>query len=146
MKILNLSWMSLDEIPDNIYNLRDLEEFYLGDNLYGDSTDPFWHNVSLISKSLGQLNNLQVLKIDCHPIRQLPHTITNLQKLEILSLYACELYELPNNIGNLKNLIFLNLSCNNLTSLPNNICNLKKLQALILSNNGNLYLNEIQKE
>ena len=89
----------LTEIPDNIGNLRNLQEL----NLNGNSLDQ-------LPETIGNLENLLALYLGNNYLESLPETIGNLKNLETLELYYNHLDTLPESFGALQNLIRLNMN------------------------------------
>lgn len=131
-KSINLYENHLRSLPNEIGELKQLEELDLGDNRFKK-----WPSV--ISK---QLTNLEELVLAENRLRELPEDIGNLRHLKILDLSNNALKKLPEGIGNLTQLHTLNLSENKLTTLPEGIGNLKSLTSLNLDYNP-LPLSEI---
>uniref|UniRef100_A0A2N9FW56 TIR domain-containing protein n=1 Tax=Fagus sylvatica TaxID=28930 RepID=A0A2N9FW56_FAGSY len=104
----------LDELPENLGILEDLEDLDLGGTA-----------IKELPSSIGHLTSLIYLKMkDCKDLLCLPSTICNLKFLVDLDLYGCsKLDELPENLGILEDLL----------CLPSTICNLKSLRDLDLS-------------
>jgi|GEM_PF-542553 len=137
----------LDEIPDCIGNLKNLQKIVLE-----------YNNLKTLPASIGELSNLNELNLTSNSFTSLPEEIKNLQKLELLKLdynqfsditesifYLKNVKELminnnilkniPKNIEKLENLTRLDLTNNQLTSLPENIGKLESLTRLDLTNN-----------
>lgn len=97
----------------------------------------YLHNNQLtqLPQPLGQLQRLRVLYLHNNQISWLPESISQLQGLQQLYIFNNQLTHLPNSIGELQSLQVLDLHNNQLTQLPQSIGNLKKLQNLDISNN-----------
>ena len=131
-KVVVLSRMDLDYIPDGIGYLKNLELLYLDNN-----------NLTELPDSIGNLKNLELLSLYDSNLSELPDTIGNLKNLESLDLSYNNLIELPNSIGKLTKLERLSVEHNNLRELPDTIRKLKKLQTLYLSGNNISFEEEI---
>lgn len=84
---------------------------------------------------IGQLENLETLRVEGNQLTSLPAEIGNLHNLTVLSLGVNQLSSLPSEIFSLYNLQTLAINNNQLTTLPRQIGNLRNLTTLILSNN-----------
>jgi internalin A len=125
LKLLNLSYNRLTEIPESITRLKKLTALYLSHNQLAD-----------LPGSITRLRNLTTLYLNDNGLTELPDSITRLQNLTALHLSRNELTELPDSITRLQNLTMLNLSDNGLTELPDSITRLRNLTTLNLSANG----------
>ena len=152
LKILTLSGCSkLDELPENLRNLKGLEEL----DLSGTA-------IKLRSTSIKLLKNLKKLSLrGCKglsvkspnklfsfplmqqrrspdPMAMLVHSILGLQFLTKLDLSHCNLQAIPDAFNCLSSLIELNLEGNEFTWLPKSIIQLSNLQDLFLCDCLNL--------
>ncbi len=84
--------------------------------------------------SIGNLINLEELRLSHNQLESLPYSIGNLINLQRLDLYNNKLSSLPDSIGNLINLQKLYLEHNKLESLPTSILKIK--QALVINHTG----------
>lgn len=94
--------------------------------------------LSNIPKSIGKLQHLEQIVIDCplhNEFEELPDEIGQLRFLKVLVLRRCsKMRSLPNSLGNLTNLEHIDLSyCMDLERLPNSFKNLIRLRYLDLS-------------
>lgn len=121
---INLSRKGLTEIPDYIYEQKDLKVL----KLYGNQIDS-------ISPKIAQLTNLEKLYLGRNKLRNLPTEIGELKKLKILSVPYNKLDSLPSTLGQMNSLQQLWLDQNELRSLPSSIGDLKKLETLQLRYN-----------
>ncbi|NGX49164.1 MAG: E3 ubiquitin-protein ligase sspH2 [Candidatus Anoxychlamydiales bacterium] len=88
-----------------------------------------------LPKEIGNLSNLQVLKLSRNNLTSIPKKIGNLAQLQLLDLSDNKLTSVPKEIGNLSNLQVLYLARNKLTSVPKEIGALAQLKRLYLSDN-----------
>lgn len=88
-----------------------------------------------LPKEIGTLKSLKSLVLLGSRIVSLPENIGSLSNLEALDLWVNWLERLPESICDLTKLTFLHLEANSLTSLPENIGNLTNLKQLYLSSN-----------
>lgn len=121
---LNLSRKGLKEIPDYVYELKDLKVLRL-----------FGNQIDSISPKIAQLTNLEKLYLGRNKLKVLPAEIGELKKLKILSVSSNQLDSLPVEIGGLEALQQLWLDQNELRTLPKSIGELKKLETLQLRYN-----------
>ncbi|MQM04326.1 hypothetical protein Taro_037130 [Colocasia esculenta] len=124
LRVLQLSYYQIRELPGSIGHLKHLRYIDLGGN-GGLENLPEW---------LGNLHNLQVLKLNSCKIRELPGSIGDLKHLRHIDLgWNRHLTRLPESLGNLYNLQVLNLkNCYSLRVLPSTmsqLVNLKHLQS-----------------
>ncbi|AFY40133.1 small GTP-binding protein [[Leptolyngbya] sp. PCC 7376] len=140
-KTLDLSTYGLRKIPEEITELKNLQQL----NLWGNK-------IRNIPWKITNLNNLQRLNLRHNKIRNFPEEITNLKNLQQLDLSDNQTLEIPETITKLRNLKKLNISNNQIRYLSHTIAELKNLQQLDLSNNkikeipkGITELNNLQK-
>ena len=88
-----------------------------------------------LPESLGQLTQLQSLKLSSNQLMALPELLGQLTQLRTLNLSRNQLTALPESLGQLTQLQTLNLIGNQLTALPESLGQLTQLQTLNLSNN-----------
>ena len=78
---LNLAGNFLEELPEEIYNLKNLKVLCLGDVMSGGN------KLTSLSKNIEKLTNLEVLQIVWNEdLKQLPKEILNLPKLDLVLL------------------------------------------------------------
>jgi len=148
---LDLSSNFIDQMPDNIGELKKLETLII-DNQQDN------HQIRQIPESFGGLESLKYLKMSSILI-DLPSTFGNLHKLEKLDFFGTSLNSIPECFGNLSSLkyFWINGFYNNLpesfshltnlremtvgdcylTKLPDSIGNLKKLNKIYLHGPNN---------
>ena len=101
VKHISLRWNRLKFLPNELFNLAQLEILELNNNA-----------LEGLSSEIGNLVNLKVLNLNINSLQNLPHEIVNLKKLEMI---------------NIKNNKYLNLDeaqISWLIELKNNGCNL----------------------
>ena len=65
LKVLDISFNSLEYLPESISNLESLQEFYLHGN-----------KIKELPKAIGSLNKLKILKLSENKLTNLPNTIS----------------------------------------------------------------------
>lgn len=117
---LGLSENLFDEIPDWVYNCRNLRKLGF-----------FSNHIKMISFKINNLVSLTKLDLSNNLLEHLPDEITQLKKLEWINLSNNRLKSLPRLFGNLTNLEELGLGNNELEYLPciDNLRNLKVFSA-----------------
>lgn len=121
---LNLSKLGLTEIPEEVYQMKNLRVL----RLYGNKIDS-------ISPRIQELTNLEKLYIGKNKITHFPPEIGNLKNLKLLSAQYNDIRFLTSAIGKLDSLEQLILNQNQLTALPVEIGQLKNLKSLQLNYN-----------
>lgn len=115
---------TLSELPSEIGNLKNLEDFQL-----------CCTSIKTLPKELGNLVNLTHLDLSSNSIESLPEELVNLKKLKSIFLKENELESFPIILRQLKNLEFLELSNNKIEIIPYEVISFKKLSCLNLSSN-----------
>jgi len=121
---LELSGLSLSELPESLGNLSQLQELNLSDN----------HLITL-PESIGQLSQLRQLVVPRNQLGSLPESIGQLSELHELNVSNNQLVSLPESIGKLKLLWRLYAGLNRLSTLPESIGQLTLLEILDLTSN-----------
>ncbi|KAH7295312.1 hypothetical protein KP509_27G042400 [Ceratopteris richardii] len=121
---LDLSNCGLDEVPPQIFMLRDLEELSLA-----------WNNISYLPGDIENLKNLRHLGLSGNWLMGLPPNIGKLTELETLWVQGNLLQHLPIEVGNLKHLTILNVTGNMLEDILETVSSLSNLILLSLSGN-----------
>jgi Leucine-rich repeat (LRR) protein len=122
LRYLGLKWASIDALPGDIGNLRNLE-----------TLDVRRTRISKLPTGLEKLQHLRTMNISDTNITELPKDIEKLQNLETLDISGTKVTELPREIGKLQNLETLNASKTSVTVLPTEIEKLKYLKTLNVS-------------
>ncbi|KAL6560158.1 Plant intracellular Ras-group-related LRR protein 6 [Orobanche hederae] len=122
VEIVDLSGMSLDELPNPPLNLATISKLDLSNN-----------NLQNIPESLtARLLNVIILDVHSNQLKSLPNSIGCLSKLKVMNVSGNLLQSLPRTIENCRSLEELNANFNQLKQLPETIgfelLNLKKLR------------------
>lgn len=125
LKVLRLYGNHLDSIPERIGELANLERLYLGKN-----------DIVYLPNSIGRLKKLEILSIQYNELESLPDSLLYLDSLEQLLLNQNNIKSLPDSIGRMKKLSRLELNFNELSALPASITECKNLQFLKLNRNN----------
>ncbi len=146
-EVLNLSFESTSNLPDEIGQLTNLQTLYLSKSLLMTLPRTIGQLANLqklylrenrltsLPQEIGQLTNLQRLWIQHNQVTSLPQEIGQLTNLEELNIWDNQVTSLPQEIGQLTNLLMLTLDNNRLTSLPQEIGQLINLEELSISDN-----------
>lgn len=125
IQVLYLLKVKTKAIPSSIKEFKKLKTLEICDSEIQDKS---------ISDSIGELEELQSLKLVGTNIEYLPNAINRLTKLESLNISNTSVISLPDNIGDLCNLKTLDISDTSITELPNSIDKLDKLEHFYLYN------------
>ncbi|MDP1975649.1 MAG: hypothetical protein Q8K37_06740, partial [Alphaproteobacteria bacterium] len=131
-KLFSFTWLNyieienctLDNLPDNISNLINLQKLTLRKC-----------NLTYLPDNIGNLLNLQELDLSGNPLVALHSAVTILPNLKTLKINKIGMNYLPSNMEGLKKLEVLEANFNNLESISYSIGDLKQLKELILQNN-----------
>ena len=121
---LNISSLTLTNIPDSILNLTKLRKLDMSHNKIENLTSYFYN-----------LINLTYLDLSNNRISSLSEDISKLKKLKYINLNFNNISSLPKSISNLEDLRSFSITNNRLKSLPESFKRLIKLESLILTNN-----------
>ncbi|MGK7952900.1 MAG: COR domain-containing protein [Xenococcaceae cyanobacterium] len=144
---LDLSNGQLTQIPDEVFELRNLKVLNLSwnkihklHNYSSNSSNLIALNLSnnqlpVLPDSIANFFNLTTLDLSNNQLVNLPNSLANLSNLTTLDLSNNQLSNLPDYLAYISNLTELYLSSNQLANLPNSIFNLSNLTILYLSNN-----------
>jgi len=124
LTFLNLNFNLIEKIADPIVKLRKIETLLLQNNEFKE-----------IPKSVYQLKNLKRLSLRANKITDISQDIKNLKKLNDLDVSKNEITELPKEFYQLFELKKLELNSNQLTNLDKKFEKLSKLEYIDLSNN-----------
>lgn len=144
---LDLSDLQLSFIPNEVFELQELEIFIFKNNLLEKLPALFFELKNLkkidfkrnkiieIDYSIQNLINLEEINFNFNLLSFLPIEINYLQKLKGLFFNNNLLKEIPFEIGGLQQLQSINLGNNQLSKLPLSITTLQNLKFLQLENN-----------
>eukprot|EP00058_Branchiostoma_floridae_P014444 XP_002599932.1 hypothetical protein BRAFLDRAFT_74056 [Branchiostoma floridae] len=148
-KKLDLSNKTLEEIPPNVFSIKEVEILDVSDNPIGsipvniaslsNLTEMRAAGCDLreVSGNVSRCTYLRKIDFSRNPhIATLPATMKQLRYLKCVALSGCELTSLPKNLTLLATIETLDLSKNALESLPSDISGLKQVKVLILSDNA----------
>lgn len=124
LQFLNLTDLSITELPSEIGKLSSLQYLILSDN-----------ELSTLPSEIGNLSSLRSLALYRNQLTSLPPEIGNLSGLMFLYLLGNQLQTIPPEIGSLGNLVYLDMYDNQLSTLPRQIGLLSKLESLSLGSN-----------
>lgn len=122
---LDLSNLNLNEIPAEVFELKNLRKLKLSNN-----------NIKVIPSDISKLKMLEVLDISNNKITNFYAKICDLKKLKTLNLNNNKIVSIPKQISKIEKLRSLNIANNNLKSLPDEFSNLSNLTRLNLSKNA----------
>ena len=104
---LNLSGLGLHELPDELLDLRGVDELDLSDNRF-----------TVLPELLSQMDWLQTLRLNNNGLRVIGEELVRLQQLEYLEVKDNLLRRLPEGLGQINRLNEIHLENNQFASLP----------------------------
>lgn len=137
--ILDLAQLGLKEVPEETFELTNLQELNLSNNELTALPESIFQLTNLrrlfvsgnqlttVSQGISQLANLQEVILSDNQLTTVPEGIFSLKKLRFLDLYSNQLKAIPEKISHLTNLQILDLGNNQLTELPEGIASLINL-------------------
>jgi Leucine-rich repeat (LRR) protein len=134
---LKLSNLSLNSLPDVIFQIKDLWSLDIGNN---DFLGRDKNKISEISPLIANLSKLKIFRFNHNKISTLPDEIGELTELQELGGQYNQLTSLPESIGKLSKLESVFLPNNQITKIPAEIKECKQLKYLTLNNN---YLDDL---
>ncbi|KAF5808286.1 putative P-loop containing nucleoside triphosphate hydrolase, leucine-rich repeat domain superfamily [Helianthus annuus] len=145
LRVLNLGFSGIEELPEDIGQLECLEELDLTRSNIKHLPDGICKlkhlktlnlrgcKVCKLPEDVGQIDSLSKLDLTFSKIRDIPPSICKLKHLKELDLSECsELEKLPENLGDLENLNKLTVLYSKIRDVPSSICKLKHLKELEL--------------
>jgi Leucine-rich repeat (LRR) protein len=120
LEFLNLGNAELSAIPESVFTLKKLTNLNLGWN----------RTIEVVSHSIGNLTQLEVLSLESNAIKALPQEFSQLKALKFLELSGNQLSEFPTAVLELSKLKELMLENNPILSLPQTLVNLSELEVL----------------
>jgi Leucine-rich repeat (LRR) protein len=121
---LDLSECGLTEIPQQVFELSELEELSLAGN-----------KISFLPAEIGKLTLLERLQLSGNELTSLPEEIGELQALKGLWVHGNLLNSLPDATSKLTNLVQLSIAGNEIEALPEGIGALSALKELAAAGN-----------
>lgn len=146
-KNINISGLGLKTIPQEIFEIYDLKELYLGGNQLTDLPNDLANLQELVSINLQKcqfshfpdvllkLKNIQSINFSRNKIETIPDSIDSLTELRILILAKNLVNYIPNSIGSLSKLHTLELGGNRISKIPKEMSNLTSLTKIVLVGN-----------
>ncbi|XP_041375024.1 malignant fibrous histiocytoma-amplified sequence 1 homolog [Gigantopelta aegis] len=146
---LDLSWQSIQKIPDGFGSLRKLESLNLkGNHLVCVSVFSQYckkletmnltgalRHFSMVPEAIFMLEGLKNLNLTGNLFTEIPSEVCGLKKLKKLSIRRNKLLILPEELFSLEHLVYLELDENCLETIPDGISKLKNLTYLNLAQN-----------
>ncbi|KAI8489386.1 hypothetical protein Bbelb_328290 [Branchiostoma belcheri] len=144
---LNLSNQGLTSIPEEVFDLTDLESLDVSNNkltsipeaigrlqkLY--RLDANGNKLTSLPQAIGSLQELKQLYVHNNNLRELPDGLEALNKLEWLFVKDNMLSELPTKLFSCLNLVDFDAGNNKLSTLPPGVEKLQKLTKLYIQGN-----------
>nr|XP_020828544.1 leucine-rich repeat-containing protein 69 isoform X4 [Phascolarctos cinereus] len=125
LRKLNLGNNQLEEVPEELMFLKNLEILHLFENLIK----------SFSPKSFDGLENLNILNLNHNKLKTIPPEINRLQNLKSLSLNNNQLTDIPKELCSLACLSEIQLNYNQIVSIPEEFKSMKNLRKLSLARN-----------
>jgi len=111
LKYLSLEYNRLYEIPEDIGNLKNLQELFLGANF-----------INKIPSTISELKDLRVLYLNDNQFDKIPRVVSDLPNLEILSLYNNTVSTISDELAeSIDHIPFLDLRKNPIAGTPSEI-------------------------
>jgi len=137
---LRLRRNGLQEIPQEIFLMKNLRELDLGSN-----------KIKRIPPEIAQLTSLEILRLDRNKLKLVPDEVGTLVNIRYLDLGRNEIQFLPPAIGNMESLEFLQIWGNDIANLPDMMGRLKQLKwldmrAIILSDSEKELISDLFPE
>ncbi len=143
---LDLSNYGLKEIPEEVFELKNLRKLILRNNKIKnipaeieklnrlETLDLSGNNISLFYAKICSLKNLKILNLNNNQLKNTPIQLINLKKLRSIHLSNNRFKQIPSNIFSLHNLRELDISNNQIEIIDSRIENLHNLRKLWINN------------
>ncbi|CAH1249987.1 NEURL4 [Branchiostoma lanceolatum] len=148
-KELDLSSKMLEEIPPDVFSIKEVEILDMSNNPLGSipvgiaslselkEIRAAGCDIREISGNVSRCKYLSKIDFSRNPhIATLPVTMKQLAHLKYVALSSCELKSLPKNLTLLATIETLDVSKNVLTTLPSEVSGFKRMKVLILNDNA----------
>ena len=130
LKVLDLNFNNISEIPPAIGKLKNLEEFYIAQSMMFQGK-----KIHTLPNEMNKLRNLRILDLTGQGIDKLPKWTGDFSRLERLLIGGNQLESIPSELGKLRSLQELQVWSNQIKKLPKSLKELRNLQVLLLSKN-----------
>ena len=131
LESIDLGYLGLMEIPEEVYRLSHLKTLILGSHRSKNQGE--MNQIISIAEKITHLQKLEKIYLSDNLIQSLPEGITQLKNLKTLGLSRNEIEEIPKIIFEITSLETLYLSGNPIKEIPTQILDLKNLQTLGLN-------------
>lgn len=132
LKEIHFCGNKLDELPEDIYKLENLETLCLNDNY-----------VKNLPKTIIKLTKLKDIRVPDNLLPTLPSWLFEIKTLERIDAGNNKIKRIPKSIKKAKKLKSLHLNNNRIDFIPNEVFSLKNLEELVIFEN---VITEIPKE
>jgi hypothetical protein len=141
---LDLSDLSLSEIPDEVKNMTYLRSINLSENRLTElpdficsytsleNLDVSYNKLSYLPDAIGSLGSLENLNARCNQLNAIPVSIEKLSMLSFLDISYNRLSALPDVFNGLSRLDHCNIKGNNITLLPEKVSILSRPKQLTI--------------
>lgn len=129
---LGLYQTSIEEIPKNIGDLKNIKKLSLSNN-----------KLNFLPKSISKIKTLKKIYLNDNNFTEFPNQLLELYNLEEINLNNNYFTSLPQEIEKLYNLRKIYLKNNLIENLPNSFYNLNKLEIIDLESNYLEYISEL---
>jgi hypothetical protein len=133
LRFLSLKWNELESLPQNIGDLKNLEELDLDGTWSSDK--PLYNNITSFPDSICELSNLKILRCKENGLKSLPDDIGRLRNLKELHLSKNKISYIPESFTELQNLQTLHIDSNHIEIFSPALCLCISLKTLSLGFN-----------
>ncbi|MEM6347672.1 MAG: caspase family protein, partial [Bacteroidota bacterium] len=124
LKRLSLNKLGLTRLPEQLWDLSELEELGLQRN-----------QLSEIPQGIAKLQKLKNLNLSYNPLQTLPNSFYALNNLKKLLIHHADLDEIPPPLLLMENLTHLDVGNNHISQLPEELTYLSGIKRLYLNDN-----------